>query len=329
MHKVAGLLVGLFALAAFAPVAEAHQVEYVSPHPVPHKYGGGFCYINVQHTHNYLPGDARMYRHAHGHYYFVGDPTPFGYDGPRYAYYGAHPVREAELRFGHPVFCYIKGPHYHWYQPPAQAHFQLSGGAYWYVGTFPQVYYDDRPRYAVINEAYASAVYTRPVVDVAVAPPIVAASISLGGPGWRAHAVVGGPPVHVVAPPPPPPGPPVQIGVGITVGGPVGVPAPAPPGHFHYDHGRHLGLHKHRHGGRPSRFILGPAPIKAPLLEHRRGHQPPLRSVRAPRPAPHRTAPAPRPAPPRAAPMPRAPARMPRLAPTPARGRNGDRGRRR
>jgi len=84
-----------------------------------------------------------MYRETNGQFYFVGDPAPFDYDGPRYSYYGAHPVADAEVHFGHPVYCYIKGPHFHWYQPPAQAQFQLSGGAYWYMGNFPRAYYDE------------------------------------------------------------------------------------------------------------------------------------------------------------------------------------------
>jgi hypothetical protein len=312
MLRLAARIAALVALTAFSTAAEAHQVEYVSQHPVPHKFGGGFCTINVPHVHNYSPGDPRMYREARGQHYFVGDPAPFGYDGPRYSYYGAHPVFEAEMRFGHPVYCYIKGPHFHWYQPPAQAQFELSGGAYWYVGTFPPAYYDDRPRYAVINEAYAPMPYTRPVVDVQVAPAVVRAEISFGGPGWRASAVVGGPPVPVVAPPP---GPPVQIGVGINLGGPPMVvePRPGPPGHFQHDHGRHEGWQDHHgHGPPPARFIAGPAPVRQPLFEHRRGQQPTFRATPAPHPAPA----------PARTPMGRAPVQAPRLAPAtaPARG---------
>jgi hypothetical protein len=175
----------------------------------------------------------------------------------------------------------------------------LTGGAYWYVGAFPQVYYQERPRYAVINEAYAPILYTRPVVDVAVAPPMVRAHISLGGPGWAAHAFVGGPPVPVV----PAPVAPVQVGVGINVGGP---PAVIYEERRHHDHGRHEGWRNHPYAegrrGRPARFVAAPAPVRAPLLDHRRGHAP----------VPH-VAPTPRPAGP--APMARGPA--PRLQPAP------------
>jgi hypothetical protein len=262
---------------AYSSAAQARTVEYVSQHPVPHKFGGGFCYIDVPHVHNYPPDDPRMFRETNGQLYFVGDPAPFDYDGPRYTYYGAHPVAEAEVRLGHPVYCYLKGPHYHWYQPPPQAQFQLNGGAYWYVGPFPHAYYDERPRYGVINEAYAPMPYARPVVDVQVAPPMFRADIAIGGPGWGAHAVVGAPlaPAPVMVAPAPMP---VQIGVGINIGGPVvGGPAVIErreiiEERYHHDHGRHEGWRereyydRHPHHGPPARFIAAPAPVRQPVF---------------------------------------------------------------
>ena len=268
MRQLLMTITGLVVWLAFAASAQAKLVEYLSPHPVPHKYGGGFCTIEVAHMHNYAPDDPRMYRDINGQVYFVGDPTPFHYEGPRYAYYGAHPVVDAEVHFGHPIYCYMKGPHYHWYQPPSEAQFQFKGGAYWYVGGFPQAYYDERPRYAVVNEAYAPVPYVRPMVDIHVAPAVVQAEVSIGGPGWRASAMVGGPalpllippvvPVPVAAFPVPVPIAPVPVGVGI--GG-----AAVFDGRYHHDHGRHEGwrgpepLHEHGHGP-PSRFFARPAP---------------------------------------------------------------------
>jgi hypothetical protein len=319
LRSLGGLVAALLAVTLWSSAAHARPVEFVSPHPVPHKFGGGFCYIDVPHVHNYPPDDPRMYRETRGQFYFVGDPAPFGYDGPRYSYYGAHPVAEAEVRLGHPVFCYLKGPHYHGYPPPPQAQFQLSGGAYWYVGAFPRTYYDDRPCYAVINEAYAPMPYARPVVEVAVAPPMVRAEISFGGPGWGTHAVVG-PPVPAPVLAAPPPGPPVEvgIGVGINVGGPPAV-VEYRDERYHHDHGRHEGWGNHprveAHHGRPARFIAGPAPVREPLFRHRPGHQPTPRFAPAPhaRPAPMGRAPAQ----PRVQP---APSRSP--APAPSRGRD-------
>jgi hypothetical protein len=206
--------------------------------------GRGFCYIDVPHVHDYAPSDPRLYRQVDGQFYFVGDPAPFDYEGPRHSYYGAHPVVDASVSFGAPTYCYLRGPHYHWYAPPAQAQFELRGGAYWYVGTYEPVYYSERPRYVVVNDVYAPIVYTRPVVDVRVAPPAFHGEIVAGGPGWRAGAVVGAPVVSagvVVAAPPPPV---VHVGVGMNVGGP-------PPVVYRdrHDNGRHRGWYKKDRGG--------------------------------------------------------------------------------
>lgn len=266
MRKLCTIIAGFAAWLAFSTVAHAKIVEYISQHPVPHKYGGGFCNIEVAHSHNYEPSDPRMYREIGGQYYFVGDPTPFQYEGPRYSYYGAHPVVDAEVHAGNPVYCYMKGPHYHWYQPPPQAQFQFKGGAYWYVGTFPQAYYDERPRFAVVNEVYTPMPYARPVVDIHVAPPVVQAEVAIGGPGWRAGAVIGAP--VVVAPPVVGVGVGVGMGVGV-VGAPMVVGGPgfvAEPGYYHHGHGPYRGWHGpepyHGHRGPPPHFG-GPGPREA------------------------------------------------------------------
>jgi hypothetical protein len=190
-----------------------------------------------------------MYRQIDGQYYFVGDPSPFEYQGPRYAYYGGHPVAEANVSFGQPVFCYLQGPHYHWYQPPPEASFELRGGAYWFTGTYAPAYYDERPRYVAVNEAYAPIVYERPVVDVALAPPSFHGELVGGGPGWRGRAVIGGP---GAAPPPSPVQ--VQVGVGIDLGGPPVVVGGGPQPVYveRHDHGKHRGWYKDEggpHGG--------------------------------------------------------------------------------
>ena len=206
-----GVVGGLLA----SGTVQARTVEFLSRHPIPRQLGGGFCYIEVAHLHNYGPADPRLYREINGQFYFVGDPSPFQFEGPRYAYFGAHPVMEVEVRVPSPIYCYLKGPHYHPYKPPAHASFQFKGGAYWFVGTFPPSYYDDQPRYVVVNDAYAPVHYVRPTVDVHAPPVGFSGEISLGGPGFRATAVVGG---HAHAPVPPP-SPAIQLGVGISIGG--------------------------------------------------------------------------------------------------------------
>jgi hypothetical protein len=148
------------------------------------------------------------------------------------------------VEFDGPVYCYIQGPHYHWYQPQARTSFELSGGAYWYVGTFPPAYYQDQPRYVGINEVYAPMPYPRPTVDVHAAPSGFHGGIVVSGPGWRAGAVVGGP----AAPLPPMPGPPpaVQVGIGINIGG----------GPTVIERREIVERHDHHHGARGEGFRL-------------------------------------------------------------------------
>jgi hypothetical protein len=263
----------LFVTAGVVTAAEANPVRYMSKHPLPRKVGHGFCYIDVPHFHDYPPSDPRMFRQVDGQYYFVGDPAPFDYDGERYSFYGPHPVVDANVQLGGPTYCYLRGPHFHWYAPPPGAQFEQKGGAYWYVGAYDPVYYNERPRYAVVNDAYAPIVYTRPVVDVTIAPPAFRGEIIAAGPGWRGQAVVGAPAVSagvVIAAPPPP-----SLHVGVNIGGPP-VMIGGPPVvveqrdvyvHEHRDHerwehhdnGRHEGW-EHHDNGRHEGWRNGPPP---------------------------------------------------------------------
>jgi len=190
-------LAGLLAMAALAAGAEAKHKHhrYWARHPVPVALGGGFCMMDGLHEHSFRPHDGRLYRKHRGHWYFVGDPVAFGYAGPRYAFYDPHPVVEVGIDFGEPVYCYLDGPHYHGYQPPAAAGFEVHAGVSWYVGGFASSFYQARPRYVVVNHAHRPIHYARPVVDVTVAPPAFRARLS-ARPVSR-----GGPPPLVVAPP--------------------------------------------------------------------------------------------------------------------------------
>ena len=243
-HRASRLIVLLtfvLALLGGAGAAQAHPVHYLSKHPLPRKVGHGFCYIDVPHFHDYPPSDPRLYRQVNGQYYFVGDPSPFDYEGPRYAFYGAHPVVDAGVQVSAPTYCYLKGPHYHWYAPPPQASFELKGGAYWYVGNYEPAFYQEQPRYVAVNEVYAPLAYERPVVDVTIAPPTFRGEIVGGGPGWRGHAVMGAPAVsagvYIAAPPPPT----VSVGIGLGVGGPPAVIERREVIVREHDHGRHEG----------------------------------------------------------------------------------------
>ena len=192
MRRFAVVFAYFIALGVAASAAHAESIYYVSRHPLPKRVGHGFCNIDVPHFHDYPPSDARLYRQVGGQYYFVGDPTPFGYDGPRYSFYGPHPIADVNVTFGAPTYCYLKGPHYHWYAPPPTAQFEMRGGAYWYVGAYDPVFYAEQPRFVVVNDVYAPLAYERPIIDVAIAPPAFRGEIVVGGPGWIAVARAGG-----------------------------------------------------------------------------------------------------------------------------------------
>lgn len=286
--------VSFMAWLGLSAVAEARVVRYHSQHPLPGR-GAGFCYIDVPHVHAFAPAEPRVYRVHDDEYYFVGDPTPYGYEGAHYSFYGPHPV--AEVEFGEPVYCYLEGPHYHWYQPtPAvSASFEMRGGAYWYVGAYDPVFYSARPRFVVINEVYRPMVYARPMVDVTVAPPAFRGTIIATPPGVRAGVAVGVPPGRgmVVAQPP---------GRGVMVA--------EPPRH---DNGRHEGWYKD-HGNPHGGPAVGGPPGRGGMVAAPPAHGGPP-AMRGPIVSPAR-GPAPMPA--HAAPAPRGPVVSPARGPAPA-----------
>jgi hypothetical protein len=174
----------------------AKQIAYVDVHPIPTDAGGGFCNIEGPHVHVYRPEHAdELYRVVGGSYLFIGDPVPFGYDGPKHAYYGRHPIPVDELvakphtEHDGGVYCYLDGPHYHIYVPPPTLTFVDRGNAYWYVGAWPRSYQLDAPRYQKINIIYAPLLYARPVVT-ASAPagyhvPIIEVTVRPPAPAVR------------------------------------------------------------------------------------------------------------------------------------------------
>jgi hypothetical protein len=178
--------------------APAH--EYWGPHP---DGQGGWCPIEGVHAHAYLPFDPYLFTQQGDVYYFIGDPSDFGYAGPLYDYYGVHPI---EVVYGG-GYCFATGYHHHFWAPGA--YFYVSDGWYWYGGPFSPWFYEYWPRY----RDYYRSVYPRypghyggvhvghpvpgprpPVVGYSVNPR--AAPLSPGGyvrpapagpgPGWRA-----------------------------------------------------------------------------------------------------------------------------------------------
>lgn len=164
-------LLVLLALALCAMPAAAgsgRQVRYVGIHPLPRSEGGGICYIEGPHVHIF-DADKIQYRDHDGANYFVGDPVAYGYDGQRYAYKGHHPIHvNVVVGDDDPddEYCYINGPHYHYFAPPEGPEFKVVGDAYFYVGDPPRAYVEARPAMMRINAVYQPLVYDRPVVTV-------------------------------------------------------------------------------------------------------------------------------------------------------------------
>lgn len=178
-------MIALFALAAAATVgplsADAgkgkKQVKFVGEHPIPKGHGGGVCHIEAPHVHVYTPSDVKVqYRLHDEHYYFVGDPVAYGWDGPRHTYYGHHPIH-VDVVLGdddddHVEYCYLDGAHFHAYAPPEGAKFEVKADAYWYVGDMPEAYVSARAELDPIDVVYEPIVYARPVVVVETPPPM-------------------------------------------------------------------------------------------------------------------------------------------------------------
>ena len=188
----------LGALAGSAIAGGGKQVRYVGIHPIPKSEGGGICYIEGPHVHIY---DAYkiQYRDHRGSNYFVGDPVAYGYDGKRYAYKGNHPIHvNAVVGDEDPddEYCYINGPHYHYFAPPEGPEFKVAGDAYFYVGEPPRAYVEARPSMMRINAMYQPLTYERPVVTVDAPVGWIGARAEFVGPG----VVVEGPRGAVVAP---------------------------------------------------------------------------------------------------------------------------------
>ncbi len=100
--------------------------------------------------------------------------------GPATRSTGPHPIADASVHFGGPstATCRVRTTTGTRRRP--HAHFEMKGGAYWYAGAYDPVFYAQQPQFVVINDVYAPLVYTRPVIDVAIAPPAFHAEFIVG-----------------------------------------------------------------------------------------------------------------------------------------------------
>jgi hypothetical protein len=222
------VLVGILGLTSSVRAAAAGRpVEYRGGHPLPK---GGYCYIEVDHVHDFPPPNPKLFRVEAGVEVFVGDPVPFGYDGPKQAYYGNHPVEEVWVD-DEPAYCYLDGPHYHSQPPDVEIGFTLHGGAYWYIGAYSPGYYAHKRDYVVVNQIYHPIAYARPTVVVSAPPPGFTGIFVAQGPGVAAGVVVSAPAPTVSVG--------VSAGVSFGAGGavvagppPHGGPPPPPPAYY-------------------------------------------------------------------------------------------------
>ena len=231
------------ALSAPAPVGR--QVRFVGIHAIPKSEGGGICYIEGPHVHIYAANKLEYRAHGPDHY-FVGDPVAYGYDGPRFAYKGPHPVHVDVEVGGDPdvEYCYLTGPHYHAFAPPDGPDFKLQGDAYFYVGEPARVFVDARPTYIGINETYRPLTYERPVITIDAPVGWIGARAEFVGPQVAPvriePGIAVGADVRVQLP---------SIHIGLDVGGP-GVIVRDRPVYIEergkHDNGRHNGHHKGR-----------------------------------------------------------------------------------
>lgn len=168
-------LAAALAVGFVAHAAAAAPTRFVGPHPIVERAGGGYCQIEAPHLHSYAPDHSAFYYPTSLGLAFIGDPTPFGYDGERHTFYGHHPIA---LSADETVFCFIEGPHSHAFAPTRD--YDVVDGIAFFVGPLPATYVDERAkRWKRVNDEFLPFARFRPAVSVVVPPP-----------GWRGHIYI-------------------------------------------------------------------------------------------------------------------------------------------
>ncbi len=201
------VLVLIVTAPALAQEPQAYPPDYAPPIPpyaegrAIQSAGSSYCYVGAhpadthaapgsmpwhedmgRHFHFYPPLDLRLFAFRDGCYYFVGDPSDFGYAGQTFSYYGAHPVH-ASWGGG---WCFMIGGHAHSWQPWSQ-HFTTVGAWYYWQGPYDATFWAYWPYYSHYYRSYyphyyASGRYHRGH-DYRAAPPIHRVPAPAGG--WR------------------------------------------------------------------------------------------------------------------------------------------------
>lgn len=131
--------------------AEGGGYCYVGPHPVDVRYQPGVTWdpTEGQHIRPYPPVDTRLFALSDGCYYFTGDPRDFGYGGPTYAYYGAHPILPA---YGG-GWCFMMGGHAHLWRPWSP-YFTVVGPWNYWQGAYDPFFWAYWPYYSFFYRSY-------------------------------------------------------------------------------------------------------------------------------------------------------------------------------
>lgn len=131
---------------------------YVGPHPADPRVSPGETWDPTEgrHVRSYPPVDLRLFAYEDGCYYFIADPHDFGYGGPTYSYYGAHPIL-ATYGGG---WCFMIGGHAHVWAPWSS---QLAVVGPWYTwhGVYDPFFWTYWPYYSAYYRAYYPRYYGR------------------------------------------------------------------------------------------------------------------------------------------------------------------------
>jgi hypothetical protein len=166
--------------------AQAGGYCFDGPHPVDSRVEPGVTWDNTsgRHIHPYPPFDLRLFSFQNGCYYFIGDPTDFGYAGDTYSYYGAHPI----LGIYGGGWCFMIGPHRHFWRPWSPL-FATVGPWYYWEGPYDPFFWTYWPFYHYYYRHHYPTYYARGAFfrSHAVAPRITSVPRPMGraGAGWR------------------------------------------------------------------------------------------------------------------------------------------------
>jgi hypothetical protein len=131
---------------------------FEGPHPVDSSVEPGVTWdaTTGRHVHGYPPFDLRLFSFQNGCYYFIGDPTDFGYAGNTFSYYGAHPIL-ATYGGG---WCFMIGPHRHFWRPWSPLFVTVGPWFYW-EGPFDPFFWTYWPYYHFYYRSHYPHYYAR------------------------------------------------------------------------------------------------------------------------------------------------------------------------